>query len=1610
MLHICPRIPGQSFDKIPFEEEILEFFRFLGHSAQIRILTDVNINKIFQPWRSFGAVINKCLTGKSSGFDSFRDDMIFLTIKVVSRHQNTQQYDVMLPIELTNDEIRNTKAYKEYYACATEEAAPKPKVSAKRKRSGSDTSITPPTAITTPTTTVVVTPRLTATAKGKQPAKAKSPSDPSKVARTEAQKLKIVLKRSRQETHISQLGGSSTDEGTGSKPGVLDVPSDDSEEELSWNSSDDEDTDAQEKAVMTIREMKEEIAKIDKQDDTERGGDDDEESESDEESDGDETREEKSFDPIPRTTEDSEDDGNGEEDQGLRISEEERLNEEEDADELYRDIDINQGRGLQLSQDIEDSHVTLTLVHPDATISTISHAPIRPTIILCEVLQNLPTFDSVFRFDDRLKLLEAHFSEYIQTNPFAEVVFNILGIVHQYMNQQMNEAVRVAVQIQTDRLSDLSEMELKKILIEKMEGNKSIQHSDEQRKLYKALVEAYEADKIILDAYGETVTLKRRRDDESNKDEGPSAGSDRGSKRRRKGKEPESASAPLQTATRSAGRSTTGSKSRQVSASESAFVEEPMQTICQMDKPSYPKPPTPDHDWNKTLPAVQGSIQTWISELAKQADSRSSFNELLDTPLDFSNFIMNQLRVDTLTPELLAGPTFELIKGSCTSLIELEYHLEEVYKATTDQLDWVNPEGQQYPYNLLQPLPLIPNNRGHRVIPFAHFINNDLEYLWGGASSRKYTTSSKRRIVAVTDLKIVEWHSYKHLDWITICRDDDKLYKFKECDFESIVIQRRVEDLQLGVESYQKRLNLTKPDTYRSDLKRREAYTTYSNPRGFIYQNKDKKNKLIWIDELHKFSDGTLNDVHNALDDRLKGIRMQYLPQTIWRKGDKDRAAAMIQAIDKMLKTRRIMRSLERSSDTPVCYLCTCEQCGNILNYGTCLNCNSGTRNSFSYDTMPESFDEVQVIPDPPPQFHFNIYLCQICENCGVLPKVDHCQPPQYTVNHPIFNVHNDFLHSQNELMNQMKSLTSMCEIACQIIQKKQEEKQIEEEQTANAQYWKISACCDDDDNYNSAITPNETVESLSMGDEHLNTILAMESDKFIKSCVENLVPNPSESEGENGCDMPAYFTTYSNVLFDAEYEFDSVDDQSCSDEDVLEKIFSNPLFKEEIVSTKIDPHHFDAESDLIESMLNHDSSIILSSLKINSLLDEFAGELTLLKSIPLGIDKTDCYPEEDIRLIERLLYDNSSPRPPEEFVSKNSDVDIESFFPSPIPVEDSNSFMKEIDLFLKPDDPMPSGIEEDDYDSKRDILIRKELLDSYSLSLPIIESYNFDIPSFSRPPTKPSDGNTGILNIKMMGDVSDQKVPIPGLTITRVPNQEKSHDLLSHRGFEIFQLSAKRPMMIHGKNIPILDLSSILENLKTLAKGFYPPSLHFLSFNWESKEHEDHLRTVLQTLRREKLYVKFSKCKFWLSSVAFLGHIVSAEGITMDPAKVEAITKWPRPTSVTETIRASSIFFNQRELNMRQRRWLELLKGYDTNIQYHPGKANVVDDALSRKSGMIAGIKVDEEIIRDLEWLDIELYVRGQHGYWASLRVELDLISRIKEAQKEDSEIWTIV
>nr|GEW71328.1 uncharacterized mitochondrial protein AtMg00810-like [Tanacetum cinerariifolium] len=407
---------------------------------------------------------------------------------------NTQQFGAMLTIKLTNEEIRNSNAYKEYYAIATGAAPPKPKASVWKTRSSLDTSITPLTV-----------------------------------------------------THISQASGFGADEGTDSIPRVPDVPTDESKEELSWNSTDDEGDDDEEDEG---DDAKEGNGDDDKDDDGEEGDDDDD-------------------DQVVKKDDDKEggdDKGNGKEDLGLNVGREEGHIEEKEEDELYRDVNINQGRGIQVTQEVEDSHVTLTLVNLDGQQQSSSVSSQFVTSML-----NL-TIDAGME----------------QTNPFAEAVSAIPRVVHRYMDQQINEAVKVAVQIQSDNLRNATQKE----------NDEFLRTIDENIK------------KIIKEQVKEQV-----------QDEKPSAGPDRGLKRRKEGKEPESASASIETATRSAGRATLGSRSRQASTRKFAIAEEPMQTIFQMDDLTHPefdigandqpivqssqhpewfpqqqKPPTPDRD------------------------------------------------------------------------------------------------------------------------------------------------------------------------------------------------------------------------------------------------------------------------------------------------------------------------------------------------------------------------------------------------------------------------------------------------------------------------------------------------------------------------------------------------------------------------------------------------------------------------------------------------------------------------------------------------------------------------------------------------------------------------------------------------------------------------------------------------------------------------------------------------------------------------------------------------------------------------------------------------------------------------------------------------------
>nr|GEU42259.1 hypothetical protein [Tanacetum cinerariifolium] len=425
--------------------------------------------------------------------------------------------------------------------------------------------------------------------------------------------------------------------------------------------------------------------------------------------------------------------------------------------------------------------------------------------------------------------------------------------------------------------ASLSEFKLKKILIDKMEANKSINRSDTQKNLYNALVKSYNSEKDIITSYGDVVLLKKGRDNQD-KDKDPSAGSDRGTKRRK--------------------------------------FEEPSHTVEELGMQQDQEFITGDNN--------EQSIdkETWITQATLTNKPLTSFDEFNDTSFDFSAFVLNRLKILNLTQEILVGLAFNLLKGTCKSIMEVDYHFEECSKATAERLDWHNLKHKPYPFDLHKPLLLLQDHRGRQIIPKDYFINKDLEYLKGGDSTRRYSTSMTkikavtyeliwikdlvpklRRIIAVTRLTIMKKYDYGNLKEIEVLRDDQQLYAFKEGNFKKLRLQDNEHMLLLLVQ--QKLTNLIIDE--RLDLN--VALRMFT--RCIVIQRRSKRKILMRTDELHKFSDGTLNDVRTTLHDVAAGLRMNYLPMRRWSNLDKKRARVMVQDIDKQLYQRRLMRNLE---------------------------------------------------------------------------------------------------------------------------------------------------------------------------------------------------------------------------------------------------------------------------------------------------------------------------------------------------------------------------------------------------------------------------------------------------------------------------------------------------------------------------------------------------------------------------------------------------------------------------------------------------------------------------------------------------------------------------
>ncbi|GJZ81393.1 hypothetical protein Tco_0646387 [Tanacetum coccineum] len=728
-----------------------------------------------------------------------------------------------------------SNAYKTYYMFASREKAPKPKYV--RKKAHPDTSPKQKHVQATKGTRLKSKAKVAKPDKKKQPAKkikAKGLVVLSEVALTKAEQLKLATKKSKKDFHMSYASGvgdgfdtqskvpdeqqqksSGTDEGTGDSEDEdnennSDNISDESDDDNDGNDGDDDDA-----------------TDVDKQegDDT---NDDDEETNSNR------TESDKIKIHIldQSTTEFYEEEEEN-------IDDKETMYDDEDDEvtkELYEDVNVNLGnedtemtnadqgaidqqnvfQQSEFEQVEEEAHVTLTLVLDTQK----TDEPVQSSSVFSDFTSKLLNLENPSLADNEITSLMETSACHATTS--AQALSCIPAIVDRYMDNKLGEAINKAilahnldcrqeaqdeknayielvdtstralikeeVNTQLPQIASLFEFELTKILIDKMEKNKSYDKADYKMKLYDALVESYNTDKDLFDSYGEIFSLKRRRDEDKDRD--PSVGSDRGKKRRKSSKDVES-------------------------SKDSSLPRQRSQVIL---------------------------LKTQASNKIKSSSRET---------------IMN------------------------------------------------NP--------LTKRLPKPASSRNPRDL--------QLLILIGSPVQEKYVYS-RRRIIAVARLKIMKMYDYGHLEEIEIRQDDQKLYTFKEGDFKRLrlqdiqdmlllLIQQKLTNLTID-ERYQKKLNLTKPDTYKSNLRNKTAYTSHSDLHGIIYMDQFKRKRLMRADELHKFSDGTLNDVRTALHDIVAGIRMEYLLMRKWSNLDKKRAWVMVPDTNKQLYQRRLMRNLEK--------------------------------------------------------------------------------------------------------------------------------------------------------------------------------------------------------------------------------------------------------------------------------------------------------------------------------------------------------------------------------------------------------------------------------------------------------------------------------------------------------------------------------------------------------------------------------------------------------------------------------------------------------------------------------------------------------------------------
>ncbi|GJW28919.1 putative ribonuclease H-like domain-containing protein [Tanacetum coccineum] len=872
---ICPRVQGQDFDALPIDEEIMSFLRDLGHTGEINSLNDVFVDQMHQPWRTFAALIDRSLSRNTTA----------------TPPKKARKFKKPASPQLTTIHV------------SPEEPMGKLK---RVKRPAKKSTKAPAKGVV-----IRETPKMPLSKKKEKMTieKRKGIDLLSEVALTEEAQYEEARKKSLMDFYKTHPSGSGTvtkiapNEGIGVKSGVLDVTEEESSESESKSWGNDEDNRSDYEHETDENEMN---------------------SESDHQENEEEDEEEEEDEFVKTSSNDSDDEDEA------KITDKAKSNEDEEMEytttQLYGDVDIRLNKLVQADDEMvqkEGTDAELTNIQQGNENSEISQVIEDDYVTLSTVPQKteVPVTSSSHSSDLAYKFL--NFSDFPYTD--AEIVSPMDVHVHyeilpkevsnfapleiqRMVTKSLEEVVLAKESSQPQSsykaVATLTEFELKKILIDKIDKSESYLAALEHRECYKGLIKSYDLDKTLFSTYGKVYSLKRSQKDKDN-DEDSSTESDRGLKKRKTNKDAEP---------------TKGLKDQEENPGNND--EEPKGKVSSkrdwITKPKRPQEPT-NPDWNDGKTPQQGPTQNCLMTLASSANKSSkTFDELISTPIDFSAYIMNGLKITNLTQETLLGPTFRLLKG----IKDMVPNIWSPVKVTYDKHE------------------LVSHWRDQRKSFYGYTR---------GLESRHDVYSTKH-ILAVTQVKVMRKHSYGYLKEIVVRADND-LYTFKEGNFlhlcindiedmlllvvqnrltnlsgddvsdfaialrmftRSLVIHKRVKDLQLGVESYQKKINITMPETTKPKIRKRAPYTPYQDPQGFIYVDNKERNRLMRSDELYKFSNKTLTGLQTSMDDITKNIQMEYLPQRRWITLEKKRATIMIKAIDKQMKEKRMTRSLEK--------------------------------------------------------------------------------------------------------------------------------------------------------------------------------------------------------------------------------------------------------------------------------------------------------------------------------------------------------------------------------------------------------------------------------------------------------------------------------------------------------------------------------------------------------------------------------------------------------------------------------------------------------------------------------------------------------------------------